>query len=839
MRAQQTVQAEWAASFPKSSVIGRSGCDSVASQRLTTRRRRGRDVCKRASRAVVEQVENRRLLSGGTLDSGFGSSGYQVNYAGPSPAAAALAIQSDGKILQAGYVYNMGTTQTDFALLRSNANGSLDSTFGTGGRVITDFNFNYDNINAIAVQSDGKIVVAGTTNWNLLGIGYTNFAVARYNTNGTLDTTFGSGGKVVTDFGTNQSSASAVAVQSDGKIVVVGTTYTSSFASNDFAVARLNSDGSLDSSFGSGGKVVTDVGSYETGSAVAIQSDGKTIVGGSSGSSPYKQFALARYTSTGSLDTSFNGGGTVVTTPNPSGQSSISGLAVQSDGKIIAAGKLDNNSAAILRYTAAGALDTTFNSTGKIFNASLYAGASGVAVQADAKVLVSGGGTWDGTNNYYTLARYNTDGSADTGFGSSGIVQSQVTGASGQASETAMAIESDGKVVVGGTGGSGNFLLGRFTLTAPPTANAGGAYSVNEGSTISLSGAASTDPDNEALTYQWDLNYNGVTFNPTVTGVSPTFSAAGLQGPASRTLALRVTDLLGASSTLSTAALTILNVAPTVSAGANQTVNEGSTVLLQGAYSDPDPNDTFTFNWHVTANNGQTIADGNAASISFPALDDGQYTATFTVTDHAGAATSATTIITSNHVAPTPVISGLANANRAGTYTLNLSCPEFGIDTVTSWSINWGDGSTQTVTGSPSSVTHAYYSAGAVSISATATDEDGSYAAAALPVIVSTGIYYDLAAAYNTGYSSYTASGSSPANAVDANSSTEWAGTTVPYTNDQHVQTTEQFLFADLGGAYNVREVKVNFDSAAYAGTYKIRVSQDTVTWTDVTSTLT
>ncbi|MDB5357034.1 MAG: uncharacterized protein JWN24_3487 [Phycisphaerales bacterium] len=837
MRAQQTKLTASAVSSSIGNVIGRSSRARGSQDR--NRRRLGKALCRQACRAVAESMEPRRLLSGGSLDSGFGSSGFQANYAGPSPTATALAMQSDGKILQAGCVYNAGTTLSDFALLRSNANGSLDSTFGTGGRVITDFNSNYDNISALAVQSDGKIVVVGTTGWNLLGIGYNNFAVARYNTDGSLDTTFGTGGKAVIDFGNNQSLASSVAIQSDGKIVVAGTTYSGIFASNDFAVARFNSDGTLDSTFGTGGKVATDLGSNDFGNAVAIQSDGKIIVGGASGISVFKEFALARYTSTGALDTTFNSSGIVTTALDGLGQSAISSLAVQSDGKIVAAGERANNAAAVVRYTSAGALDTTFNSTGKVFNTSLSPGASGVAMQADGKVLISGGGTFDGTNSYFNLARYNSDGSADTGFGSSGIAQAQVTGVSGQDSETAMAIESDGKVVVGGTAASGgNWVLGRFTLTAPPTASAGGPYSVNEGSSIALSGAGSTDPDSETLTYQWDLNYNGVTFNPTVTGVSPTFSAAGLQGPASRTIALRVTDLLGAPSTISTAALTIQNVAPTVGAGANQTVNEGATVLLQGTYSDPDPNDTFTFKWHVTANNGQTIADGNAANFSFPAVDEGTYTATFTVTDHAGAATSATTTVTSNHVAPIPVISGLANANRAGAYTLNLSCPEPGIETVSSWNINWGDGSTQTVTGNPSSVTHSYYSAGTVSISATATDADGSYSATALPVTVSAGIYYDLAAAYNTDYASYTASGSSPANAVDANSSTEWVSTPVPYTNGQGLSTTEQWLFADLGGAYNLREVKVNFDSAAYAGTYKIRVSQDTITWVDATATL-
>src|SRR6266536_6144139 len=170
------------------------------------------------------------------------------------------------------------------------AAGALDPTFGIGGEVTTDFGGS-DSAQAVAIQSDGKILAAG-----LSGAG--DFALARYNADGSLDPSFGSGGKVTTDFG-GFDLALGVALQSDGKIVAAG----QGGSSFDFALARYNADGSLDTSFGSGGKVTTDFGVFDAATAVAIQRDGKIVATGSTFSSGFQQFALARYNADGSLDT--------------------------------------------------------------------------------------------------------------------------------------------------------------------------------------------------------------------------------------------------------------------------------------------------------------------------------------------------------------------------------------------------------------------------------------------------------------------------------------------------------------------------------------------------------
>ena len=189
------------------------------------------------------------------------------------------------------------------------ADGGIDTTFGTGGRVTTDFGPYDDEANAVAIQSDGKIVAAGTT-----GGTDRDFALARYNTDGTLDTTFGTGGRVTTYSSTDPSyfydaTASAVAIQSDGKIVVAGYAYNSDQQVNynqyDFALARFNTDGTFDSTFGTGGIVVTAVGpdvDYDYAYAVTIQTDGKIVAAGATGPrSNYggtnDKFALVRYKS--------------------------------------------------------------------------------------------------------------------------------------------------------------------------------------------------------------------------------------------------------------------------------------------------------------------------------------------------------------------------------------------------------------------------------------------------------------------------------------------------------------------------------------------------------------
>jgi uncharacterized delta-60 repeat protein len=254
------------------------------------------------------------------------------------------------------------SSRTLFALARYNSDGSIDTSFDIDGKVTTSIgspkdNSSYNNVtgsvrissslydyaNSVVVQSDGKILVAG-------GTGYTDFSLARYNSDGSLDVSFDSDGKVITNFGASEE-AQSVVIQSDGKILVGG--YSGDYSSHNFAIARYNNDGSLDTTFDTDGKVTTDFGGDDKGYRLAVQNDGKILIGGYSGDN----FALARYNGDGSLDETFNTSGRVTT--DFGGDDKAYSLAIQSDGKIVLAGT-SNNDFAAARYNSNGALDTTF-----------------------------------------------------------------------------------------------------------------------------------------------------------------------------------------------------------------------------------------------------------------------------------------------------------------------------------------------------------------------------------------------------------------------------------------------------------------------------------------------
>jgi len=234
--------------------------------------------------------------SPGDLDTSFDGDGLvTTSVSGTGDKGRAVAIQSDGKILVAGEDGNKNIT-----VVRYNSDGSLDTTFDGDGIVTTTISGN-DKGNGIAIQADGKILVAGSTRD---AGGNDNFLLLRYNPNGGLDTTFDGDGIAFTSLGTAKDQAWDVAIQSDGKIIVVGK------ADVDIGVVRFNTNGSLDTTFDGDGIAVTDLGSgKDEARAVALQSDGKIVVGGNTD----VDFALVRYNANGSLDTGFGTGGSVVT----------------------------------------------------------------------------------------------------------------------------------------------------------------------------------------------------------------------------------------------------------------------------------------------------------------------------------------------------------------------------------------------------------------------------------------------------------------------------------------------------------------------------------------------
>lgn len=322
---------------------------------------------------------------------------------------------------------------------------TLDLTFNLTGKVTTSLGV-FDYIKSVAVQTDGKIVVAGSS-FNTSFI--SRIAVARYNSDGTLDNTFGSSGTVTTSAGISWSYCNSMAIQPDGKIVVAG--YCNNGTDMDFFVARYNTNGMLDNTFNSTGIVLTDFGSGDDAAfRVRIQSDGKIVVAGSADNGTYKDFGVARYNADGTLDNTFGSAGKVTT-----GLGSFStayGLAIQTDGKIVVAGfvSFTNSDFAVVRYNTDGSLDNTFNSTGKVIT-SIQSGddiCNSVALQNDDKIILCGKSSGSSSGVDFAMARYNTDGSLDLTFNSTGKVVTDF----GLTDESAdgIAIQTDGKIVLTG-----------------------------------------------------------------------------------------------------------------------------------------------------------------------------------------------------------------------------------------------------------------------------------------------------------------------------------------------------------------------------------------------------
>jgi uncharacterized delta-60 repeat protein len=309
-----------------------------------------------------------RYTPRGRLDTGFGRGGtVQTSFSvRPKTAdeASAVAIQRDGKLVLAGGTGNLATgSDYRFALARFTARGTLDPVFGQSGKILRRLGA-WSDARGLAIQSDGKIVAAGYAR-----IG---FALARFTGRGKLDRSFGQDGTVLTKLG-SVNEANAVAIQADGKIVAAGT------ADSDFGLVRYTASGKLDRSFGSAGKVTTNFGrsgpgdnpSEDRGLDVAVQHDGKLVVAGSSDALGIEgekgcciqDFALARYTPDGDLDPSFGDDGIVLT--HFAGISHAQGVVIQADGKIVAAGG-GAGSFVLARYTATGKLDPTFGRGGKV-----------------------------------------------------------------------------------------------------------------------------------------------------------------------------------------------------------------------------------------------------------------------------------------------------------------------------------------------------------------------------------------------------------------------------------------------------------------------------------------
>ena len=507
----------------------------------------------------------------GDLVTGFSSDGKVTTDVGTVDAGRAVAVQPDGKIVVAGYSLN--GPHNDLVVLRYDADGSLDTSFSGDGKVLVDIDSKNDFGYSVAVQSDGKIVVAGATATDSLGVLF-DMAAVRLTTAGELDAGFGSGGVKTVGFGAGSEYAMSVALSSDGKIVLAG--YGSNGSDFDVAVARLTSTGELDTSFSGDGKVLVPVGSgADYGNAVALAADGDVVVAGSSVGST-EDIAVVRLTPAGMLDTAFSGDG-MTTVAVGSGDDEGRGLVVLDDGRIVVVGESHDGSSddvAVVRLTSTGALDTGFSGDGKATIAVGSASDIGhaVALTADWRLVVAGSST--GTDDDVLVVSVDatarpgtptglaatagngqvalswtaptvTGGSAITGYAvessaDGGATWSTVTASTGSTTTshtvtgltagvaTTFRVAAVNAVGTGGTSGSASATP--FGLPGAPTglSAAAGAWQV------ALSWTAPADDGGSAITgYRIERSIDGMTWSDLVADTASTatsHTAVGLTG---------------------------------------------------------------------------------------------------------------------------------------------------------------------------------------------------------------------------------------------------------------------------------------------------------------------
>jgi uncharacterized delta-60 repeat protein len=327
-----------------------------------------------------------RLLPSGRLDRTFGGgTGKVATQISDTTNANAMAIDQYGRIIVAGDNF------TDFdswcAVVRYLPSGALDASFGGTGIVSINVGL-LTSATAVAVQSNGQVVASGS----VYIADHYDFFVARFHTNGALDTSFGTGGYAATTIdGSRQAFGWDIAIQSDGKIVVAGTSYRQPPEDNtrDFTLVRYTSDGTLDASFGTDGVVISSLTSdFDLAQALALQNDGKILVTGyafSRANSTRTAAIIARYMPNGTLDASFGGGGKLILPA----WGSPSDVTVQKSGEIVVAGTSESNTLQVSRFTADGVVDLSFGGTGSVADSATSTGDSG-AIQSDGRIVVVG-----------------------------------------------------------------------------------------------------------------------------------------------------------------------------------------------------------------------------------------------------------------------------------------------------------------------------------------------------------------------------------------------------------------------------------------------------------------
>jgi uncharacterized delta-60 repeat protein len=393
----------------------------------------------------------------GHLDPTFGGDGIvRTDLSHAEDDGYTVAIQPDGKIVVVGEM-GIGGPNPRMAIVRYETDGSLDPSFGGGdGKVSIDFTPRDDFAYAVRIQANGKIVLAGAAAYSTPN---SRFALARLTSAGSLDPTFGGDGRVMTNLTPSYDWANGMALQPNGKIVLVGSVSAGS-RNGKIGVLRYRSDGSLDPTFGGDGIVRTDpTPTFDDGLAVGVEADGQIVVAGGAGfDGPNERFVALAYEPDGSLDPTFGGDGMVFTDLTPKADVPF-GLVIQGDGRIVVAGGAAQGGQdpkfALVRYTRNGSLDPTLRGDGTVItNFTPYDdGAYSVAIAPDGKIVAAGLAGNNGPAPRFATVRYLADGTRDATFGGDGKVSANLTPHFDSA--WGVAVQPDGSIVCSGVAGAG------------------------------------------------------------------------------------------------------------------------------------------------------------------------------------------------------------------------------------------------------------------------------------------------------------------------------------------------------------------------------------------------
>lgn len=389
------------------------------------------------------------IAQDGSLDSTFGVNGVVYTYINTEFAGSSIVKQNDGKFVVAGN--NQFTS--GFVLLRYNANGTIDSTFGKDGRIW----HSHGSSNSLAIQKDGKIISVGT---DINDFAEAHIIIFRYDTNGIQDPTFGINGKVITSINGDNLYGQSLGIQNDGKIVITGLLSNNPY--HFIGLVRYKTNGSLDSTFGKDGIVLFNM-EFAFTTSLTIQDDNKILVAGTT-FGLHSDFTLIRLNTNGALDKSFGINGIVITSIG-NDRDGTESVVYLNDGKILVAGCTISpdtyNDFALVRYNSNGNLDSTFGINGKVYtdlsmsNDNAYS----MTILSDDKIILSGN-SYNSTYgiSFISLLRYNKDGSLDSTFDNDGILLSTLV-----SNGKFLTIKQNDEKIVGlGTSSQGNIVLARF-----------------------------------------------------------------------------------------------------------------------------------------------------------------------------------------------------------------------------------------------------------------------------------------------------------------------------------------------------------------------------------------